>query len=111
MALNFQRDAEVVKLYITSKFRINQDISRFIQRADIVEVLAVVWCVTPQVRTNSSLRTQAEFINRLRDGDIWSNVIIIVKQSVNPKYDARGALAAMQVLLLVVTQSLDPRKE
>ena len=72
---------------------------RFIQRADIVEVLAVVWCVTPQVRTNSSLRTQAEFINRLKDGDIWSNVIIIVKQSVNPKYDARGALAAMQVLL------------
>ena len=72
---------------------------RFIQRADIVEVLAVVWCVTPQVRTNSSLRTQAEFINRLKDGDIWSNVIIIVKQSVNPKYDARGALAAMQVQL------------
>ena len=75
---------------------------RFIQRADIVEVLAVVWCVTPQVRTNSSLRTQAEFINRLKDGDIWSNVIIIVKQSVNPKYDARGALAAMQVFLLIV---------
>ena len=50
-----------------------------------------------QVRTNSSLKKQAEFINRLKDGDIWSHVIIIVKQSVNPKYDARGALAAMQV--------------
>ena len=76
-------------------------------------MLAIVWCVTPQVRcysrsynihclcakvrTNSSLKKQAEFINRLKDGDIWSHVIIIVKQSVNPKYDARGALAAMQV--------------
>ena len=60
------------------------------------QVLAVVWCVTPQVRTNSSLRKQAEFINRLKETDIWSNVIIVVKQSVNPKYDARGALAAMQ---------------
>ena len=50
-----------------------------------------------KVRTNTSLRKQAEFINRLKEGDIWSNVIIIVKQSVNPKYDARGALAAMQV--------------
>ena len=49
------------------------------------------------MRTNSSLKKQAEFINRLKDGDIWSHVIIIVKQSVNPKYDARGALAAMQV--------------
>ena len=49
-----------------------------------------------KVRTNTSLRKQAEFINRLKEGDIWSNVIIIVKQSVNPKYDARGALAAMQ---------------
>ena len=55
-----------------------------------------MWCVTPQVRSNSSLRTQAEFINRLKEADIWSNVIIVVKQSVNPKYDARGALAAMQ---------------
>ena len=70
---------------------------RFILQAEIRAVLAVVWCVTPQVRTNSSLRRQAEFINRLKDQDIWSNVIIIVKQSVNPKYDARGALAAMQV--------------
>ena len=42
------------------------------------------------------MRKQAEFINRLKEGDIWSKVIIIVKQSVNPKYDARGALAAMQ---------------
>ena len=49
------------------------------------------------MRTNSSLKKQAEFINRLKDGDIWSHVIIVVKQSVNPKYDARGALAAMQV--------------
>ena len=49
-----------------------------------------------KVRTNNNLRKQAEFINRLKEGDIWSNVIIIVKQSVNPKYDARGALAAMQ---------------
>ena len=90
---------------------------RFIQKANIVDVLAIVWCVTPQVghftsdmkqnflryhlnfqvRTNSSLKKQAEFINRLKDSDIWSNVIIIVKQSVNPKYDSRGALAAMQV--------------
>ena len=69
---------------------------RFILHADIRQVLAVVWCVTPQVRTNSSLRKQAEFINRLKETDIWSNVIIVVKQSVNPKYDARGALAAMQ---------------
>ena len=85
--------------YLARNLQLTEDMCRFIQRADIVEVLAVVWCVTPQVRTNSSLRTQAEFINRLRDGDIWGNVIIIVKQSVNPKYDARGALAAMQVPL------------
>jgi hypothetical protein len=46
--------------------------------------------VWSQVRTDASLRTQAEFINRLKEGDIWTNVIIIVKQSINPRYTPPG---------------------
>ena len=42
---------------------------------------------------------QAEFINKLKEVEIWNNVIIVVKQSINPKYDARGALAAAATFL------------
>lgn len=72
-----------------------REILSYIHQRKMAEVLAVIWCVTPQVRTDASLRRQAKFINRMKEGDIWNNVIIVVKQSVNPKYDARGALAAM----------------
>ena len=92
----------------TDTFR---EILQYIHEYSMTSVLAVVWCVTPQVstvpvlctqqltsvygsinsnsgmqvRTDASLRTQAEFINRLKEGDIWTNVIIIVKQSINPR--------------------------
>ena len=72
-----------------------REILAYIHQKNMAEVLAVIWCVTPQVRTDATLRKQAMFINKMKEEDIWSNVIIIVKQSLNPKYDARGALAAM----------------
>ena len=72
-----------------------REILSYIHLHKMEKVLAVIWCVTPQVRTDATLKRQAMFINRMKEGDIWNNVIIVVKQSVNPKYDARGALAAM----------------
>jgi hypothetical protein len=82
-----------------------REILAFIHHHQMAELLAVVWCVAPGVRTDASLRCdfpawpalarrQAEFIDKLKAGEIWDNVIVVVKQSVNPKYDARGALAA-----------------
>jgi len=71
-----------------------REILAYIHQHDMAQLLAVVWCVCPSVRTDASLRRQAEFIDKLKAGEIWKNVIIVVKQSVNPKYDARGALAA-----------------
>ncbi|XP_023333830.1 uncharacterized protein LOC111705491 isoform X2 [Eurytemora carolleeae] len=76
----------------TETFR---EILLYIHENNIASVLAVIWCVTPQVRTDASLRRQAEFINKLKEMDIWQNVIIVVKQSINPRYDAKGALAAL----------------
>ena len=70
------------------------------------QLLAVVWCVSPGVRKDAGLRRQAEFIDKLKPGQIWENVLVVVKQvaagatnnpqSVNPGYDGRGALAAAQ---------------
>ena len=73
-----------------------REILLHVQREKIEAVQAVVWCVTPQVRTDASLRRQAEFINKLKETDIWHNVVIVVKQAINPQYDASGAIMAAE---------------
>ena len=45
---------------------------------------------------DATLQRQAEFINEFLPQNIWTNVIIICKQSVNPSRDAAGAVRAAQ---------------
>ena len=49
-------------------------------------VKAVVWCVLPQPRMDSTLQAQAKFIDMFTDkndkGKIWANVVIICKGKV-----------------------------
>ena len=49
-------------------------------------VKAVVWCVLPQPRMDSTLQAQAKFIDMFTDkndkGQIWANVVIICKGKV-----------------------------
>jgi len=73
-----------------------REILSYIHQHKMAELLAVVWCVSPGVRKDAGLRRQAEFIDKLKPGQIWENVLVVVKQSVNPGYDGRGALAAAQ---------------
>jgi hypothetical protein len=49
-----------------------------------------------QERKDARLQKQADFINQFREGDIWSNVVIVVKQpgSFNVRQAGQGALEA-----------------
>jgi hypothetical protein len=38
--------------------------------------------------------SQAKLINKFAPKDVWSNVIIVAKQSMSPEDDGRGAMAA-----------------
>lgn len=43
------------------------------------KVAALIWTISPEERSSQRLKRQAEFINQFREGNIWSNVIIICK--------------------------------
>jgi len=53
------------------------------QQNDLPMVKAVVWCVLPQPRMDSTLQAQAKFIDMFTDksdkGKIWANVVIVCK--------------------------------
>ena len=55
---------------------------------------AILWTILPNVRKDALLSKQANMINKFREVDIWSNVIIVCKQSRNPEDDTQGALYA-----------------
>ena len=58
----------------------------------MTSVEAIIWNVNPNVRCDALLTNQAKLINLFAPQEIWNNVIIIVKQSLNPDDDGRGKL-------------------
>lgn len=73
-----------------------KDILRFIDKYNITKVKAVIWNISPNVRRDALLTGQARLINLFKKRDIWNNVIIVAKQSLNPESDCQGALHAAQ---------------
>ena len=73
-----------------------KDILRFINEHDITRVAAIVWNVVPNVRRDALLRKQARLINLFKDEEIWRNVVIVAKQSLNPEADCAGAVRSAE---------------
>jgi len=73
-----------------------KDILRFINKYDITKVSAIIWNIVPNVRRDALLMDQARMINMFKEKDIWNNVLIVAKQSLNPKVDCQGAVKAAQ---------------
>ncbi|TRY63572.1 hypothetical protein TCAL_15183 [Tigriopus californicus] len=73
-----------------------QDVLKFIDQHDMKKVRAIVWTVMSQERNDARLQRQADFINQFKPGEIWRNVIILVKHpgSFNPQLACQGALVA-----------------
>lgn len=71
-----------------------KDILRFISDYEVTRVAAIIWNIIPNVRRDALLRKQAEMINQFRCGQIWRNVLIVGKQSLNPESDCAGAVRA-----------------
>jgi len=72
-----------------------QDMLRYLHRQNLTKVKAIIWTVHPgTIRQDATLNKQAKLIDMFAEKDIWNNVIIICKQSMNPEYDARGAIQA-----------------
>jgi len=80
----------------TDNTNIFQETLRFLNSHDLLKISAIVWCVAPNIRQDSTLQKQAEFINDFLPKNIWENVIILCKQSLNPAIDANGAVRAGQ---------------
>ena len=60
------------------------------------QVSAIIWNIVPNVRRDALLMDQARLINLFKERDIWSNVLIVAKQSMNPEVDCQGAVKAAQ---------------
>jgi len=71
-----------------------KEILRFINDHNICNIKAVIWTVSPNIRQDKLLNSQAALINQFGDKRIWKRVIITCKQSTNPGVDTQGALAA-----------------
>ena len=69
-------------------------ILKFIDDNFLTQIKAVIWNVHPNVRHDALLASQAKLIDKFAPTEIWNNVIILVKQSLNPEEDGRGALSA-----------------
>jgi len=70
-----------------------KSILKYIQEHQLTQVRAIIWTVMPQERRDARLQRQADFINRFREENIWSNVIMIVKE---PGPGASSLLRASQ---------------
>ena len=69
-------------------------ILKFIDDNYLTKIKAVIWTVHPNVRSSQGLSSQAKLIDKFAPKEIWDKVVIIVKQSMVPNEDGRGALAA-----------------
>jgi len=60
-----------------------KELLSYMQKNTLSKVKAVIWCVVPQPRMDSTLQAQANFIDMFTTetdkGRIWSNVIIVCK--------------------------------
>lgn len=57
-----------------------QRLLQFLNRQNLTSVRAILWAVHPsQIRLDSSILRQADFINQFAPEVIWDNVIIICK--------------------------------
>ena len=72
-----------------------RDILTFIDRNNITAVTAVIWNISPNVRCDAMLSGQARLINMFCP-EVWSNVLVVAKQSHSPEVDCQGALRAAQ---------------
>jgi len=73
-----------------------KDILRYINQYDITRVAAIIWNVVPNVRRDALLKKQAQLINQFKEEEIWKNVLIVAKQSLNPEADCAGAVRAAE---------------
>ena len=69
-------------------------ILKFIDDNYLTKIKAVIWTVHPNVRSSQGLSGQAKLIEKFAPKEIWNKVVIIVKQSMTPQEDGRGAMAA-----------------
>jgi len=74
-----------------------KNILKFIDKHNITKVKAVIWNILPNVRKDALLCGQARLIDMFKEVDIWRNVIIVAKQSLNPDHDCQGALKAAEL--------------
>ena len=57
------------------------------------KLVGVVWCILPSLdHRDPKLARQAKFINMLKPGEIWSNVLLVCKESTRPERDATEAV-------------------
>jgi len=73
-----------------------KDILIFINKYEITKVSAIIWNIVPNVRRDGLLMGQAHLINKFKEKEIWRNVLIVAKQSLNPEVDCQGAVKAAQ---------------
>jgi len=72
-----------------------QEILQFLQDQNISDVAAVIWTVNPEIREAGRLQEQAKLIDKFKEGAVWNNVIIVVKNTRgNIERDVAGARAA-----------------
>jgi len=72
-----------------------QMILQFLQDQNITDVAVVIWTVNPEIREAGRLQEQAKLIDRLKEGAVWSNVVIVVKNTRGDiERDGAGARAA-----------------
>jgi len=72
-----------------------QYVLRFLQEQKISHVVGIIWTVNPDDREAAKLQEQAKLINKFKEEDVWSNVIVAVKKTRgNARKDGAGALAA-----------------
>lgn len=73
--------------------QIFREILTFLFSEKITSVAGIIWNVIPDIRSSAMVTCQAKLIN-LFHPDIWNNVIIVAKESLNPAKNCQGALHA-----------------
>ena len=84
-----------------------QDTLSFLNDHDLLTLAAIVWCVSPNIKQDATLQRQAAFIDQFDPGNIWNNVIIIVKQSLNPS-QGKGSFLIINSRLYNYVATLQP---
>ncbi len=70
-----------------------EQLLRFLRQEKVSHVGAVIWNVIPNVRKDATVTRHAALVNSLVPS-VWSNVIVVCKQAMNPNRDGAGVLRA-----------------